>query len=255
MAGRTQCGPARQSKTTHSTTVTRMNLTTAMTIPTEHERERIATLCSVFGALGLVVAEILYEVLLGPHIRLVRTLSVGSMIGVVAGLLTATLQWLVLRRYVPGAGAWIVATTAGYTLAATMSSFLLYQAILETEQFTSVLPLQGVVSSGLSGLVLSVVQWVVLRRWVHPALGWRSWMVPLTLGNALAPPIAWLAGLGTGSLMTQLLGLGSWPVIALTGIIAAALAGAIVYGRFLAWGFHRVLPRPISATAVKWSAS
>lgn len=217
-----------------------------MNIPAEADRRRIISLCSAAAVGGWIVAEVLNELLLGPHIRFLRTLSMGSGIGVYVGLLTSTLQWLVLRKYVPNAGLWILASTTGYTLAAMFGSALLYQAIQNTEQYTSILPLQGVASSGVSGLVLSVVQWFVLRRWVDPKLGWRNWMLPLTLGNALAPPVAWLAGSGVLGLLGRTFGLGAWPVILGVGYLAAGVAGGIVYGRFFGWGLRRVLPTPRS---------
>ena len=59
-----------------------------ITIPAESSRIRIITQCSAYGAIGWVIAEIAYELILGPHIRLLRSVAVGSGIGAVVGLLT-----------------------------------------------------------------------------------------------------------------------------------------------------------------------
>jgi hypothetical protein len=215
-----------------------------MTLRSEASRIRIITACSAYGALGWVIAEIAYELLLGPHIRLLRTLAIGSGVGAAVGLLTSTLQWSVLRHYVGSAGRWVVATTVGYTLGGLLAGFLLYQAIELTDLFRSTLGVQGIISSGISGLAASTMQWPVLRGWIGPGLSWRSWIVPVTVGSALAAPVAWLAGVVVLALLALTIGDGAWPVVIAGSYLAAGLAGSVVYSRFLALGFRRVLPEP-----------
>jgi MFS family permease len=220
-----------------------------ITIPSEAHRRKLISRCALWGALGWVLTEILYEILFGPHIRLLRALAVGALIGVLVGLITSTMQWLALRRYVRAAGWWIVATTLGYTLAGTISSFLLWQAISNTEVFRTTLPLQGVISSAITGIVVSVAQWFVLADWTDPDLGWRSWIVPITVGTGLAAPAAWLAGAITLLLLTWLLGPGSWALIVVGAYLAAGVVGGNIFGRFIALGFRRTLPEPVAESS------
>jgi len=215
-----------------------------MTLRSEASRIRIITACSAYGTIGWLIAEIAYELLLGPHIRLLRTLAIGSGVGAVTGLLTSTLQWSVLRHYVGTAGRWVVATTVGYTLGGLLASFLLYQAIELTDLFRSTLGVQGIVSSGIAGLAASIMQWPVLRSWIGQDLGWRRWIVPVTVGSALAAPVAWLAGVVVLALLALTIGEGAWPVVIAGSYLAAGIAGSVVYRRFLALGFRRVLPTP-----------
>jgi hypothetical protein len=218
-----------------------------MTIPTESDRRKIIFRCSLWGAIGWVITELAYELLFGPHIRLLRTLAVGTLVGLLAGLFVSTTQWLVLRHYVRAAGWWIVATTAGYTLAGGVSGFLLYQAIASTDVFRTTLALQGILSSAATGLVVGVTQWLVLSDWVDPDLGWRSWIVPVTVGTALAAPVSALVGAGVLALLTWLVGVGSWTLIVIAAYLSAGIVGGTIYGRFLALGFRRTLPDPVSA--------
>jgi len=216
--------------------------TSGMTISSEDTRSRLIDDVSGFAALGWVITEIAYELLLGPHVRLLRTIAVGSGVGALVGLLVSTLQWSAFRHYVKNAGRWIVFTTAGYTLAGLLGSFLLYFAIDQTEFFRSTLGVQGALSSGITGLVVAAMQWPVLKDWVGPGIQWRSWMIPVTLGTALAVPIAWLAGVIVLALLGWLIGDGAWPVVIAGSYLAAAIAGSQAYGRFLDRAFNRVLP-------------
>ena len=214
-------------------------------IPTDNQRKKLIFRLSLYGAIGWVLTELMYELMLGPHIRLLRALAVGSLVGVLVGLLISTLQWLSLRHYVRAAGWWIVATTAGYTLGGVISSFTLYQAIANIEVFKTTLSLQGVLSSAVTGIVIGVTQWFVLGDWTDPELGWRSWIVPIALGTGLAAPVAWLAGGAVIGLLYWLLGAGPWPVIIVGGYLASGIAGGTVIGRFMAWGFRRTLPNAL----------
>jgi hypothetical protein len=215
-----------------------------ITIPSEADRKRIIARCSAYGALGWVITELAYELMLGPHIRLLRSVAVGSVVGALVGLLVASLQWSVLRHYVRGASLWVAATTAGYTLGGFLGGFLIYLAVAQTDIFRSTLALQGILSSGITGLVVGAIQWPMLKEWVGPALRWQSWIVPVTVGSALAAPVAGLAGGAVLALLAVTIGEGPWPLIVVGSYLTAAIAGSIVYRRFLASGFRRVLPAP-----------
>jgi hypothetical protein len=222
---------------------------TRMVLRTDADRQRIIRLCSLIGAIGWIVSEIAYELLLGPHVQLLRSLMIGSGVGALIGFLSSTTQWLVLNRYVRNAGWWIAATTAGYTLGGVLSSFFLYLAIQNTDLFRSTIPLQGILAGAFTGFTLGVVQWLVIGDWVDPDVSWRNWIVPVTVGTALAAPIAWLAGAIAILVLTWNIGQGAWPIVIIGGYLAAAFAGGIVYRRFLAQAFRRTLPLPQPARA------
>ncbi len=95
-------------------------------------------------------------------------------------------QWVVLRRVAPQASWWIVATAVGW-LAGIM--LVATGALLApgADLFTSIV--SGAITGGLVGLA----QWFLLRNWVKPALLWIpvnavAWAVGFTgfLGGTLA---------------------------------------------------------------------
>ena len=69
----------------------------------------------------------------------------------------------------------------------------------------------------------------------------------MTVGTALAAPAAYLAGGAMIALLTWAFGHGAWPIIIAAGYLAAGVTGSIIFRRFLALAFHRVLPTPGSA--------
>ncbi|MFL5731790.1 MAG: hypothetical protein ACJ78Q_01205 [Chloroflexia bacterium] len=229
--------------------------TNYMVIPSDASRARIIARCTGYAALGWVIAEICYELLLGPHIRLLRSVALASGIGAVVGLLTSTLQWRVLRHYVQNAGWWVAATTFGHMFAGIFSGFLLYQAIQSVDLFRSTIPLQGVVCSGITGLVAGALQWLVLRNWVEPTVRREGWMRPVTIGSALSAPVAWLAGTVALTLLALLVGDGPWPLVVAGTYLTAGIAGSLVYRRFLHRAFHQVLPFPNPTTLPAPSAA
>jgi len=108
---------------------------------------------------------------------------------VTVGLVIGVLQWVVLRQRLPGAGWWIVASTAGWAGG---------WAIV----ITQVPPEFGFLTGAVLGAAMGITQWLFLRLHFHQA-GW--WIAVSTLG--------WTAGL---TLLTGPL---------LVGAIAGAVTG------------------------------
>ncbi len=87
-------------------------------------------------------------------------------IGIVVGLL----QWLVLRSLFRQAGWWVLLSAAGWATG---------YAVFEALQL-DIIVFQGM----MIGTVMGLVQWSVLRQWVHRA----SWWIPISgLGWAVGP--------------------------------------------------------------------
>jgi hypothetical protein len=90
--------------------------------------------------------------------------------GLIAGLGLGAVQWLVLRRRLPGAPLWIPATGLGLAVGLAAGSSLVGYDTELTD-----LVLQG----ALSGLGVGALQALVLRRAVRGALVWMLASVPL----------------------------------------------------------------------------
>ena len=97
---------------------------------------------------------------IGVGIGLLGALTLGALIGLA--------QWLLLRRYLPQSGWWILATAIGYAIPL---------------EFSTLSPLRdppwlgGLVTFVLFGLALGVAQWLVLRRRMLQS----EWWVAFTL--------------------------------------------------------------------------
>jgi hypothetical protein len=215
----------------------------------EKERQKVIVLCSVFAAVGWGVTQLFFELLFGPHVQQLRMMALGAGVGAVVGLLTSTLQWFALRGYVRESGWWIAVSTAGSTLAGLLTGLFVYVAIANVDVYTTTIGIEGILAGCFAGLVAALTQWLVLRTWNKPDLGWRSWVVPVVIGSGLAAPVAALAGTGVILLLLWLLGPGAWPLILTAGYLTAGIVGGIIYGRFVAWGFKRTLPAAATATA------
>ena len=150
-------------------------------------------------------------------IAVARTLAVGvtddqritmGMIPTI-GISLAIAQWLTLRRHLPQARWWVLATIVGWIVAAGV--------------FATVVPVgfaprlvEYVVSFGILGLALGITQWPVLRRQV-PHAGWWilaslvGWgVLPLVFGRAIASAgelaaVVALSPAITGFVLVQLL--------------------------------------------------
>jgi hypothetical protein len=91
----------------------------------------------------------------------------GDTILLVFGLLTGFLQYLLLRRFLPRMGWWIVATMSGLLLGVVGSRFLIHtlHGNLDSIWF-------GVLMTVLVGGSMGLIQWVVLRQRVRHAAWW-----------------------------------------------------------------------------------
>lgn len=122
---------------------------------------------------------------------------------IVAATVTAALQWLLLRGYVRGAGWWVPATVAGWSVgfqATSAFSFSVFSVLgLDLNPETP-----GVLTTILFwssiGAIVGLAQWLLLRRQVARG-GW--WILVCAVGWAVLGPVlrdvgAALAGIVTG---------------------------------------------------------
>ena len=208
----------------------------------DEDRRKLTGLFGVAAVLAWVIAESFFELLFGPHVRLVRALAIGSSIGAVAGLLMSGLQWLALRGRVRDAGRLVPATTAGSTLAGLFGGLLLYVLINNVELYRLSVPLQGVAGAVFVGLVTTLGQWAVLRGWAVSRQGRRDWTVAAAAGAVLGAISAFIAAASVMGALGELLGRGAWPYIWIAAYLAGGVAGGTVFGRFVTLGLRQLLP-------------
>jgi hypothetical protein len=113
----------------------------------------------------------------------------GDLAMAAGGLVIGSLQWVILRKRLPQAGWWVVASAAGWAM-----GWAIVIALVPPEF--------GVLTGTALGAALGTTQWLFLRRHFHRA-GW--WLV--------VSPLGWTAG------MTLLTG----PL--LVGAVAGAVTG------------------------------
>jgi hypothetical protein len=208
----------------------------------EEARRKVTGWYGVFAALAWALLEIFFELLFGPHVRLMRALAIGSGMGAAAGLLASALQWLVLRGHAPGAGGLIVATTTGSTLAGLISGLLLYSLNHSVELYRWNLPLQGVACAIVVGLVGAAVQWVVVRHWAVAGESARGWGASALFGAALGAACACFIAFAAIGVLGAILDRRAWPYLLLGIHLIGGLVGGAVYGRFITVGLRRLLP-------------
>jgi hypothetical protein len=208
-------------------------------IPTANKRRSLIRSCSISAGLGWVLFQLSVEVMLGPHVTIGRSVTIGSTVGALVGLLMGGLQWRALHRYTRSAGMWIPVTTVGCTLAGLVGSIALYYAALDAGFYASVVAIEGVLPSAIVGAIIALFQWLVLRKWSHHT---RAWIPLVAVGTGLAVLAAYLTGLTVLALMSWALGVGAWPVILSIVYLIGSTAGGAVYALFTAWAFRRVLP-------------
>jgi hypothetical protein len=135
----------------------------------------------------------------------------------IIGVLVGALQWLVLRRHIPGVNRWAIFTGLGFALGSFV--FLAFM-----------------------GLGVGVTQWLLLRRDLNKT-GW--WPVI----NAVAWPLGYMFGGALGAALGTALSaplLGGLFGAALTGAIIGAVTGAVLLwmlreNRALLDGLHKDL--------------
>jgi hypothetical protein len=128
----------------------------------------------------------------------------------IAGLLTGTVQFGLLRRYLPRIGGWVLATTAGWLLGALL---IVLSGRLDWMDASFNLDVAFI----LMGLAIGVGQWPLLRR-RFPRAGW--WIAANVVGWGLSGLITPGNALGQFGLFT----LGVLPAC----VTAAALAVLII---------------------------
>lgn len=128
----------------------------------------------------------------------------------VMGLVSGLLQYLMLRRYLPRMGWWVVATALAWPLAA-VGLYFMSLFHLDTNDYWF-----GLLVTLVIGGAIGLMQWLVLRQHVPHS----GWWVPATV-------VGWLAvGLATGNRSGGPLNV--WYVIALPAIIAAITLGLLL---------------------------
>ena len=158
---------------------------------------------------------------------------------IVAAVVTAVLQWLLLRRYIRGAAWWVLATVAGWPVgfqATTAIGFSVVSVLgLDLTPGTSGAP-TTILFWFPAGAIVGLVQWLVLHQRVARA-GW--WILVCAVGWTLFGPVlrdvgAALAGIITG---------------ALSGVIGALVVIVVLRRRLSQSGLW------VLAAVVGWAAS
>jgi len=128
----------------------------------------------------------------------------------VTGLVLGAAQWLVLRQTIPLSGWWIVATSIGLAIGLALS-------VAWTGTSIELRPL--IVRAVLTGGMIGVAQWLLLRR--HVAMA-GLWIVVVAIGWALGWAVTRAAGVDLSK---------DWLVFGASGALAfAALTGlALLY--------------------------
>ena len=167
------------------------------------------------------------------HLGLMNGALVGAFWGVGVGLS----QWIILRLVAQQAGWWIIATALGWTVGVALGWLVLeYIQVPVNDSVGSYFrwgwALRGCIGSAVTGIVIAVSQWVILRHWVRQAL---LWPVAIALAWAIAPILAWLVGVSVGLLQESALGdismdLVLWLIFLSTTTTASLLSGALLVG-------------------------
>jgi len=133
--------------------------------------------------LAQLALDVLWYVVLGWFL-----VPLFPLLGGVFGVAVGTLQWLVLRRHLPGSGAWVLATTAGFIVGGVLALVAMYAGADPRRPagfaiFASVTPIIG------------LTQWAVVRRWTPRGVVW-----------VLASAVGWTAFLAVGAFGPDALG-------------------------------------------------
>ena len=149
---------------------------------------------------------------------------------IVAGVVTGVLQWLLLRRYIRGAGWWVLATVIGWQAGFAAVGAIGLFIILDLDVY-------GVPTAGLSGLqfgaVVGLAQWLVLRRQVARE-GW--WILVGAIGWTMSFLVARDVGAALGGIATGALG-GTLGALVVVGVVRQRLShsGLWVLAAVVAW--------------------
>jgi hypothetical protein len=124
--------------------------------------------------------------------------------------LPGVLHWLILRRWFPRAGWWVLASGAGSLLGFLVAGWGL--SVADTQEGTNFARFVVPASMAVAGAVVGTLQWVVLRRWV-PRAGW--WV--------LASSISWIVAEYAFLTLTR----GGDVQLLWGAVVSGALSGAI----------------------------
>jgi len=105
--------------------------------------------------------------------------------GAAAGLTLGTAQWLMLQEHFSRSSRWILGTAAGFSVGSAIGTLI-----------------SEPVALALTGAMVALAQWVVLRRWQVPKANW--WVVA-SLAGAAVSSAALEIGSGTGTVSDALL--------------------------------------------------
>lgn len=125
----------------------------------------------------------------------ISAIASQSGFGAVVGVSVGTMQWLVLRRRVSGAGWWVLTTTLGMGV-----GFALVRALTPTvSRMVGGGPVYGLANGAMVGTLIGTLQWLVLRWQVFRA-GW--WVPASALGMGVGFALGQVAGQLVGVAMT-----------------------------------------------------
>jgi hypothetical protein len=123
----------------------------------------------VGGAIGYAIMSVLNS----------TTVIVGLAFGAVFGAAGGTMQWLILRRQITGAGWWVLATSAAFALAG-------IAALVVSIDLGGNSLVAGIAFVAMSGVFGGSMQWLILRRQGVRAGQWPlATLLGLFLGFAM----------------------------------------------------------------------
>jgi hypothetical protein len=195
------------------------------------------------AALGWLIATAFFELLFGPQVQVVRSLALGSGIGVACGLSTGVLEWQAVREQVPDAGRIIPAAIASWTLAGVLAGLLLYYLSRSVDVYGPGVPLQGVVGATVVGLLGMSGQWVVVRSWAASEGGGRRWLLAVAAGATLGGACAIASSALLLAIAAPILPKEIWPYALIAASLTAAVVGGLVYGRCVGHGLRLISRR------------
>ena len=178
---------------------------------------------AILRALGEVVAD---------------EIVIFTMFGAASGIM----QWLLLRRHLPQAGWWVLASTLGGALIGAVASTV-----------RVVDPAVGFVVAGAS---FGILQWLVLRRHVSHA-GW--WLLASPVGWAVSALVVRAAdrvgvfGAAEGLYRAIALPISETVVLALLFGVFGAVSGAIT-GIVLTWLMRKPIPEAANSNRSLFTA-
>lgn len=167
-------------------------------------------LASIFGyvvgaLLGMYVAYGFFD-------RDVFDATIGITAGIVMGATAGCLQWVVLREKVARAGAWILASTLGFTI--TLGTLGAIGIGESNESYV----MAGLLFAAVFGVAGGVLQWLVLRR------------------AGIARAGLWVAASIIGSLVTAI----GFPMSSAIGMSGNYGLSAMVFGLLLGGGLGAI---------------